>query len=240
MFPENFTCDICGIETFGGNLCPDCLKTVTFNDGVTCPVCGRRCVRPEICRECKEKLPLYKRAVSPLVYDGGGVALVAKYKNGNAYLKEYFADLLLKSLQQLPALDCAVYVPCDKKTLRRRGYNQVKLLADALTKRTNLPVLKDAVKKVKATEVQKGLNKEGRAKNLKGCFKVTNAAAINGKKVLVLDDVLTTGATADEMCKVLLKAGASEVYVATVASVEDKQSIDKKTDKHVKPQKPTV
>ena len=86
MFPRAFTCDICGRETFGTNLCPDCTETVTFNNGATCPVCGRKTVRAEICLECKDRPPLYKKAFSPVVYDGGGKILMAKFKNGNGYL----------------------------------------------------------------------------------------------------------------------------------------------------------
>ncbi|MDE6355721.1 MAG: ComF family protein [Clostridia bacterium] len=222
LFPRGYTCDVCGRETFGTNLCSDCERAVIFNNGDACPICGRMTLKPEICRECKESLPSFKKAISPLVYDGAAIALVTKFKNGGAYLKEYFADLICKKLDELPKTNCIVYVPMTKKSQNKRGYNQVKLLAKAISKRTNIPVLKDAVIKVKETAVQKGLSQKERESNLDGCFKVTDKTAVAGKSVLCIDDVLTTGATAEEICKTLLKAGADCVYFATVASVEDK------------------
>ncbi len=222
LFPRNYTCDVCGRETFNSNLCADCLKQITFNNRATCPICGRMTVKEEICMECKEKLPSFKKAVSPLVYEGASIVLISKFKNGSAYLKEYFADLICEKLKNLPKADGIVYVPMTKKSKRKRGYNQVKLLAEAVSKRTDIPVLKDAVLKVKETAAQKGLTQKEREGNLQGCFKVADKSLVNGKTLLCIDDVLTTGSTAEEMCKTLLKAGATCVYFTTVASVEDK------------------
>ena len=222
LFPEAFTCDICGLETFGGNLCADCLKTVTFNNGEKCPVCGRKTAKSEICLECKQCAPIFERALSPIVYEGGGSKLVLKFKNGNGYLKEYFADLIAKELETFPAPDCIVYVPMTKPDEKKRGYNQARLLAEAVAKRTGIPLIKNAVIKTKKTTGQKELGRTDRAKNLEGSFKVEKRGEIKGKAVLIVDDVLTTGATADEICKQLLKAGAAKTYLATVASVQYK------------------
>lgn len=223
LFPADYTCDICGVETFGTNICPDCLKTLTFNNGNACPVCGRKTLRAEICLECKYCLPHYKRAISPLVYENGAVILLHKFKSGDGgYLKEYFADLINEKLKILPTVDCIIYVPMTKKAVKRRGYNQCELLADAIAERTGISVLKDAIEKSKDTPEQKGLSRKERAENLSESFKVVNRAAIKGKTVLLVDDVMTTGATVDEICKKLLSAKAAAVYVATVCSVEYK------------------
>lgn len=222
FFPQAFTCDICGIETFKNNLCPDCLKTVIFNNGNVCPVCGRKTTLPEICLECKAQAPLFKKAASPLVYEGGSATLIAKFKNGNGYLKEFFADLIAEKLKDFPQTDCIVYVPMTEKAIFARGYNQAELLAKSLPARTGLPVIKDAIIKQKDTSAQKSLTRKEREQNLKGCFKVEKRAEIKGKKVLLIDDVLTTGATSEAVCKALLGAGTAEVYFVTVASVEYK------------------
>ena len=222
VFPRSFTCDICGIETFDGNLCPDCLKTITFNNKATCPVCGRKTVRPEICIECKADAPLYKKACSPLVYENGATALIAKFKNGSGYLKEYFADIMAESLKCLSDFDCIVYVPMTEKAVRKRGYNQAELLANSLSERLNKPVIKDALIKETDTAEQKNLSRKERAKNLSGSIKVEKCDEIKDKTVLLVDDVLTTGATADTVCRKLLSAGAKRIYLATVASVEYK------------------
>lgn len=222
FFPLKYICDVCGAETFGTNLCNDCKKTVVFNDKTVCPVCGRKTVRPEICLECKAQPPVYKQGVSAFVYDGGGIILIGKFKNGNGYLKEFFAELLAERVKALPPFDCIVYVPATKKAVKRRGYNQTELLAKSLSKRTGISLISGAVQKTKETEAQKGLTRKQRCENLKNAFKVAKPQDIAGKNVLIVDDVLTTGATADEISKAVLAAGAKRAYFAAVASVEYK------------------
>lgn len=220
IFPENQTCDICGAETFGCNFCTDCLKEITPNDGNTCPVCGRKTVRPEICMECKSKPPLFKKAVSAFVYEKGVTVLISKFKNGRPYLKKFFADKIAERLAGFPETDCIVYVPLTLLSAVRRGYNQSKLLATSLSERIGVPVIYGAIKRVKQSRMQKGLTMRQRAENVKGAFKLIKRKAIKGKSVLLVDDIMTTGSTVDEICRLLIKAGAENVYVATAASVE--------------------
>ncbi|MCD7729598.1 MAG: ComF family protein [Clostridia bacterium] len=226
IFPLNITCDLCGRDTFDGtNLCPECLKTVTFNDKVTCPVCGRKTARPEICGECKEIAPKFKQGVSALVYDGGGAKLVLKFKNGNQYLAEWFGSLLQKKTAELPACDFITYVPITKKRKFQRGYNQGELLARNLGERLDIPV-KNVLNKKRDTDEQKRLSRRDRAENLIGVFEITDKKACKDKTILLVDDVMTTGATANEICRELKIAGAKAVYFAAVASVEYKQKTE--------------
>lgn len=222
LFPSDLTCDICGRETFGTNICKDCAKTLTFNDKEICPVCGRRTVRSQFCFECKDKPPLFEMAVSAFVYEGGAVQLIKKFKQGDSYLNEYLADAIYKSLKDFPEFDCIVCVPMTRRSELKRGFNQSALLAKALSERVVKPYIKGAVEKRKETGEQKALSRKERSKNLAGCFRTAKREEIKGKRVLVVDDILTTGATANEMAHTLLKAGAKEVYLATVASVEYK------------------
>lgn len=222
LFPTDFTCDICGRETFGTNICDECAKTLTYNDKQVCPVCGRRTVRPEICVECKEQPPEFDGALSTFVYEGGAAVLIKKFKLGKGYLKQYFAYEIYKKIRGFARCDIIVCVPMTRRARLKRGYNQSELLAKALSERCGVPYLKGAVEKRKETATQKELSRKERGKNLKGCFKVVKREEVKGKRVLVVDDVLTTGATADEMAFALKKAGAIKVYLATVASVEYK------------------
>lgn len=222
FFPKDFTCDICGAESFGSNFCKKCLPTVTFNGATVCPVCGRKTALPEICIECKANTPVYKKAISPLVYDGGVIPLISKFKNGYGYLKDYFAKLIVNKLPQVPACDCIVCVPMTKKALKKRTYNQSELLAREISRLSGIPFIKGALIKIKETDEQKSLAKRERAENLKTCFKVEKREEIKGKKVLLTDDVLTTGATADAVAAKLLSAGAASVFLATAASVQYK------------------
>lgn len=220
IFPEDLTCELCGAEIFdGGRFCAKCAPTVEFNDGTVCPVCGRRTARPEICMECKAEAPRYKKGTSVFVYAGGGAKLILKFKNGGSYLKNYLGGLMAEKAEKLPRCDCVTYVPITKKRRRERGYNQGELLAEVIGERLELPVVK-ALEKKREKPPQKGLGRADRLKNLAACFKICNRAAVKGKRVLLVDDVLTTGATADEVCRELLIAGASEIYFVTAASVE--------------------
>lgn len=225
LYPRNFTCDICGIEIFnGGNLCEKCRDTVTVNNDFTCPVCGRKTHSSWLCLECKAKPPLYDRAVSPLVYTGGTQKLINKFKSGEAYLKDYFSRLMYAKCSIFKDADAICFVPMTPYAERVRGYNQSALLAAELSKLMKIPLLQNAVAKVKKSSSQKSLTRKEREENLKSCFKAQREA-VEGKTLILVDDVLTTGATADAVTKELKKCGAKKVYLVTVASVEYEEEI---------------
>lgn len=220
FYPPRFTCELCGREVFEGErFCASCLPTVTFNDGTTCPVCGRKTNLPEICPECKAIPPSYDKAASAIIYADGGQKLVQRFKYGNGYLKDYLAELLKNKMTDLPEADGICCVPVTKKVLHQRGYNQARLLASALSRNTGIPLIDKAVVKVKPSAPQKSLTREERIKNLKGCFRA-DKNLVKGKRLIVVDDIMTTGATADMVCTELKKRGATATYFLTVASVE--------------------
>jgi len=120
-----------------------------------------------------------------------------------------------------------VAVPLFGSKQRRRGYNQTVLLADAALaelRRTRrewkLIAAHGALRRVKDTESQFGLTPHGRRRNLSGAFEVVDPVAVSGREVLLLDDIYTTGATARECARVLRRAGASKVWVATLARAQ--------------------
>ncbi|HEX7159368.1 MAG TPA: hypothetical protein VF214_10155, partial [Edaphobacter sp.] len=118
-------------------------------------------------------------------------------------------------------------VPLFSSKQRRRGYNQTVLLADAALaelRRTRpewrLVAAHGALQRVKDTESQFGLTPHGRRRNLRGAFEVVDPVAVSGREVLLLDDIYTTGATARECARVLRRAGASKVWVATLSRTQ--------------------
>ena len=219
IFPEGYTCELCGREIFDGSrLCVDCKEKVQFNDGATCPVCGRKTNSSVLCLECKKLAPLYDRAVSPLVYKDGVQKLILAFKENKPYLRTWFAELLQSKCGDFTVVDGICFVPMTKSAERRRGYNQSYLIAKELAKLLKLPLYKKALVKVKETPMQKSLTKREREQNLKGCFKA-DRNIVAGKSLIVVDDVLTTGATANAISSELKKRGALKVYFVTVASV---------------------
>ena len=118
----------------------------------------------------------------------------------------------------LPGFDCLIPVPLHPARKRERGFNQSELLADELSEVTHLPELKQLLKRIRNTKDQTKLTPEQRIENVKGAFALIDYDRIEGKKVILVDDVMTTGATLKECAKVLTKAGAKRVMGATIAA----------------------
>jgi ComF family protein len=114
-------------------------------------------------------------------------------------------------------VDVMVPVPLHIRRLRQRGFNQALLMVRELNKRMGIPYEERALAKIKDTPVQIALKKRERRKNLKGAFQVRDQETIQGKSIVLVDDVYTTGATVNECSRTLLAAGAKQVTVLTVA-----------------------
>lgn len=143
-----------------------------------------------------------------------------KFQNQN-YLCDFFVKILLNNEKIsgiLEKYDIIIPVPMYQKKEKRRGYNQTSLIAKRLAKNTkSLEYDGTSLKKIKDTQTQSSLNKLDRMKNIKNAYKVLNEQKIKKKKIILLDDIYTTGATVNECAKVLRKAGAKEILVLTIA-----------------------
>ena len=218
----NFTCDVCSCEIFGKErLCKSCLQALPRNNGEICLCCGRAELQTGLCIECRAHRPDFDMARSAFEYEGSAASMILRLKDGQRYLAETLAEFLLPLLEDYADADALCYVPMTRSSEEERGYNQAELLAKHLSDWSEIEVL-HCVKKSKETESQKTLNYQKRKSNLKGVFRVEDKKKIQGKNVVVIDDVLTTGATANELARCLKKAGANRVYVLTVASVPNK------------------
>ena len=218
---HNFTCDVCGREVFGGErICDKCRAVLPYNRGVICPFCGRREREEGTCLTCKQKPLGVKKARSVFTHEGDAARLVVGYKRGKKYLYRTLAEELYDLCKrEFSGIDAIVSVPMSAKRRKQRGYDQAELLAVRLGELWNVPVIAPAVK-THDTKMQKFLSRADREANLKGTFHVTNRKAVKGKTLLIIDDIMTTGATISELSDVLRRAGAKELYAATVTSVE--------------------
>lgn len=227
LFPEDCTCNLCGRELKSysrSGLCAVCEEKLPLNDGDICLTCGRRCSsETPYCLECQHNSRVFEFARSPFVYEGEAKRLIEKYKFFNArYLSKYFVNYLVDTYLKFPFnAELALAVPLSETAKRKRGYNQSELLAKDFAKRLKLEFSDKALTKIKETKKQVGLSKSERQQNLSGAF-AANGDIVNGRNVLLIDDVLTTGATANECSRALLKAGANRVQVLVVASVKEK------------------
>jgi len=221
---------VCGRELFRDErlgLCADC--RLPFNTGPKCPRCGIAVSGEETyCERCKSYGRTFDGARSALIYEDGAVSLLHGFKFGGArFLAKYFCrmmtDVFKNDYKDLPPFAAAVPVPLSADRLKERGYNQAELLARGVAEELKLPVLPDILIKVKDLPPQAKKSREERQQEIEGAF-VPNAAGykLNKSRLLLIDDVLTTGATTEECAKVLKKAGADYVYCLTLAAAKQK------------------
>lgn len=222
LFPDR--CVICGKVVDGGaTFCPDCADKITFcRDGRMCKKCSRPISEGQLlCRDCLIHPHHFTACFSAAVYDGELRRSILRYKfyNHPEYHRGYARLILfhLLSFEAFPHFGAVVGVPLSKQRLRERGYQQAELIARAVAKGLGVPFYKNCVRKIRHTSAQSTLTYQERLKNLSGAFCVERPELVQGQTILLVDDVFTTGATTDEIAKILLKAGAKEVYAATVA-----------------------
>lgn len=221
LFPSNLKCVFCGRDVPSKDFCccEDCLHTLPFNNGQRCKICDDEiCGDGNICDNCKSHHKKFDKAIAPLVYEGDVKKIVLKFKNDNAkYLAPHMAKFMLNRLkQETVSFDLILPVPLSEKSLDKRKYNQASLLAEEIAKLTNSAFNNAVLIKEKETKHQKELGFLDRQNNLHNAFKVVDKNAIINKNILLVDDVMTTGATANE-CAKTLKKYASKVYVLTFA-----------------------
>lgn len=219
---HNFTCDLCGREVFENErLCNAC-RTALPKIDLCCPFCGRRVREEGVCLECKKQPLAALKARSCFTHEGGAAALVLRFKKGEKYLVHTLAEEMAPLLErEFPDCDALTFVPMTKKAERARGYNQSRLLAEELSRRTGRELL-DVAEKRKETKAQKTLGRAAREENLKGAFHLARRKAVRGRRILLVDDTMTTGATAGELASLLTRAGAERVCLLTFTSVEDR------------------
>lgn len=208
-----------------GMLSPQSWSALEFIIDPLCALCGvpfTYAASPgERCLECKEHPPLYTTARAALKYNDASRSLVLGFKHADKlFAVRTITPLLQKAgMEFLEETDILVPVPLHYWRILKRRYNQAAVMARDLGNVTNIPVLPNALRRIRATPSQ-GHKKAGdRRENVRGAFAINpqHRTRIDGRRVVLVDDVLTTGATADECADTLLKAGAASVHVLAVA-----------------------
>lgn len=171
-----------------------------------------------MCALCLVEPPPYTRARAALAYDDVSRRLVSCFKySDQTNLLPTFAPWLVRAARELLPVDVIMPVPLHRWRLLRRKYNQAGLMAQAVGHDLGIKVELLTLQRQRATRQQVGMKREERLKNVRDAFVVTGS--VSGKTVLLVDDVLTTGATLEACTKALLQAGAAEVRVLTLARV---------------------
>jgi ComF family protein len=214
VFPPR--CVACG--AWGDWFCATCLATVRPISNPCCSHCGRPLIREGCCTRCRESnshlesirsSSTYRRPLSHVIH-------ALKY-NGIRVLAEPLADIMWATWQSYSTqCDLIVPVPLHPKRVRERGYNQSALLARALGQRVGIRMANNVICRVRNTKPQVGLSRPERLQNMAGAF-VSQHKLTGSPRILLIDDVCTTGATLEACAKVLLQTGAGSVHALTLA-----------------------
>ena len=186
-----------------------------------------------ICKECFNNLEIIHKEItidSPyinkvyysLLYNRLMREMVKKYKyEGKNYLYKAFGEIMMGTIKTNGLeshIDIIAYIPAHRRKEALRGYNQAELLASYIAEKLDKPLLKNNLVKLKWTEDQSHSNKAERVVNLKDSFHIKNPDEIRGKKILLVDDIITTGATMEECSRVLINNGAHKVIGLALTS----------------------
>ena len=225
LFPP--LCHVC--RTFIPNvgdlfICADCLHKITFLSSPLCTTCGAPFATEDgidhTCGACVIHPPAHISR-SATLFAGPIQDLIHSFKYGNrVHLCQPLGLLVATTLGQFRRdvdPEIIIPVPLHRKRLRQRGFNQSQLIGEVLKKRWQLPLEVGNLSRTRWTEPQTTLDAKGRVVNVAGAFAVKVPKAIEGKRVLLVDDVLTTGSTIRECAEALSDAGAAAVFAVTVA-----------------------
>lgn len=216
LFPERCVC--CGkVIVPGADLCPACRAEMPRIGVPVCPFCG---LEKEWCT-CRKRRRHYERVVAPFYYVGVAEEAVRHMKHtADRQAVCFFAAETAETVRQYygdVAFDAVVFVPTTRHSDKARGFNPGRLVAAETAKCLGLP-LWEALVKITENAPQKSLSAEERTGNVLGVYDPAGKVDLQGKTLLLVDDVVTTGATLDECAKMLKIAGAEAVFAAVGAA----------------------
>ena len=227
LFPEAFVCLDCEKELSDKDrvfsMCQDCLRKLPYITTTVCRHCGAPLEqRYNVCKRCQSALPYFDKAYAPFAYEGFIRKMVLSYKDGNAnYLYRYIVKFMSDYYNALGIVcDAVCYVPSEKEKILRRGFEHNRKVTELFAEVTQTPLIRP-LQVVKRIKDQTGKKRIERLESIKGVYAPVNGFNISktsGKRILLIDDVMTTGATAGECARVLKeKLAAAEVIVLTLA-----------------------
>jgi competence protein ComFC len=223
IFPD--FCLVCRVETESYGLCASCYKEIEFFSDNVCNKCGLEFDTNDhfekLCLSCIQKPPVFDRHISCVAYKSVIAKMIGDYKYHDQHLfQKFFVNLLIQRIGKIgDDYHLITSVPMNWKKLFFRDFNQSDYLANSLAKAESKAFIRLLVKS-KNTQAQKGLGFKQRNKNLKGAIAFSGKQNLKGKKILLIDDVYTTGSTLNECAKVLKSQGADKVYCLTIAKTK--------------------
>lgn len=224
VFPENLYCITCKTpikKSDRYSLCPKCKEEMLFRRPPSCPRCGSFISGKvgSFCETCAAHEPVYDRAEVAVVYTDRVKSIIYRLKyGGKTWLAGPMAEIMSGVTGRLGDFDIIVPVPLHPSKQRARGFCQTTLISKTISGINLRPLVSGNLVRIKKTRPMSGLTADERVRNLSGAFKVLRPEEFRGKRILLVDDLLTTGTTANACAALLKEAGAAAVYVAAFAS----------------------
>ena len=225
LHPKGYACLFCGDELTEKDreesICDKCKAKLPYRIEQTCPVCGNYYSREGLCPKCRKALPSFKKAYAPFDFSGNIRKMIIGYKDGGKpFLGEYIARYLaiFAKAMEIEA-DYLAFVPSHPKTIRRRGFDHNLKVAKILSAELNIPLI-EPLERVKLNKDQTKLSTEERLTNVNKVFaerKDFDFNVIKEKTILLIDDVMTTGATCSSCSNILKRLGADKILILTLA-----------------------
>ncbi len=218
IFRPGFPCLLCGADTRSpSGLCPPCQADLP-RTAHPCPRCGEALPAPTDlpCGRCLRRPPPFDTLVAALAWETPVPGFVGALKfRERLPAARLLGHLLAEAVSDRTRPDCLLPVPLHAARLRQRGFNQAVEIARFAARRLDLPLLPAALRRIRPTPPQQGLDAKARRRNLRGAFEL--AAPLPGSHVAIVDDVVTTGSTVGEIARLLRRTGAERVVVWAAA-----------------------
>lgn len=209
---------VCGLCRSGRHpLCPSCLLALPLLTGPACARCGKPTSAPAAdCRECRGRRLGFEAAVAAVAFEGRGRDLVVRFKDAGLRGLAEPASAVIATIVPAPAADIVTWVPPDRWRTIHRGYHPAQTLAERLAGRWALPA-RPLLRAGPLRRPQRGLGHAARRRNVRGAFRAD--APLDGERVVIVDDVFTTGATLSACAAALRRGGAGRVVAVSLARV---------------------
>ena len=228
VYPSNIYCICCGNLIDNSrpySLCDTCVRTLKWANGRTCSWCGKILQEgygPELCTDCMELDHVFEKGYTCVEYGAAEREILHQFKyKDKAYLGRKLSELMYDRIQSEELHpDLLLPVPMFLAKERKRGYNQAAVLAMLLAKAMKKPYNGTVLVRNTETEAMSSLSAAERRRNIQEAFTIpaNKREIITDKRILLIDDIFTTGSTADACASTLLEAGASKVWVFTFAA----------------------
>jgi len=220
-------CLLCALPSHNKLICSYCQKALS-QPRACCLYCGLSLSSSQpFCGDCLKQKHLFTKLHALAGYQSPYSILIKQLKYENKLIAgELLGQLLVDSIashfssDEIGEFDYLIAVPLHDKKLRRRGFNQAQLIADIVSRQLKIPLLANTIERSKETQAQEGLSISKRRKNLRAAFTVNKNNLLQGKKVALLDDVVTTGATINSLCKCLLAEQVASISVFCICRTD--------------------